>query len=48
MIEVCVLGVGALGPGLTDWAGGQELLRNPGAWQRQPTVVPPPGRLPPT
>jgi len=48
VIEVCVLGVGALGPGLTDWAGGQELLCNPGAWQRQPTLVPPPGRLPPT
>jgi Beta-ketoacyl synthase, N-terminal domain len=48
VIEVCVLGVGALGPGLADWAGGQALLRDPAAWQRQPTVVPPPGRLPPT
>lgn len=48
MIEVCVLGVGALGPGLADWAGGRALLRDPAAWQRQPTVVPPPGRLPPT
>lgn len=48
MIEACLLGVGALGPGLADWAGGRALLRDPAAWQRQPTVVPPPGRLPPT
>lgn len=48
MIDVAVLGIGVLGPGLADWAGGQALLREPQAWRRQPTVVPPPDRLPAT
>jgi len=48
MIEVRVLGIGALGPGLADWAGGRALLREPAAWHRRSTVVPPPGRLSPT
>jgi len=48
MIGVTVLGVGVLGPGLADWAGGQQLLREPSAWRAQPTVLPAPQRLPAT
>ena len=48
MIEVAVVGIGVLGPGLADWAGGQALLRDPAAWQSAATVVPAPQRLPPT
>lgn len=48
MIEVAVLGVGLLGPGLAGWADGQASLRDAAAWQRQATVVPPPQRLPAT
>ncbi len=48
MIEVAVLGIGVLGPGLANWTGGRALLREPSAWQRQPTLVPPPNRLPAT
>jgi len=47
-MHVAVLGVGVLGPGLADWGGGQALLREPSAWQRQPTAVPAPDRLPAT
>jgi hypothetical protein len=47
-LEVSVLGIGALGPGLADWATGAALLREPASWQRAPTVVPPPQRLPAT
>lgn len=47
-VKVKVLGLGLLGPGLADWAGGQGLLREPAGWQRAATVVPPPNRLPPT
>lgn len=43
-----ILGVGLLGPGLADWAGGAALLREPGRWQHSATVVPPPQRLPAT
>jgi hypothetical protein len=48
MLEVAVLGVGLLGPGLVDWAAGSAVLRTPTDWQQQPTQVPPPTRLPPT
>ena len=48
VLRVAVLGVGVLGPGLADWATGAALLRNPADWQLQPTLVPPPARLPPT
>jgi hypothetical protein len=41
-------GIGAAGPGLADWAAPAPLLRDPSAWQRQPTVVPAPARLPAT
>ncbi len=47
-LRVHVAGIGLLGPGLADWAGGQALLRDPAGWQRAATVVPPPNRLPPT
>lgn len=43
-----VIGIGLLGPGLADWAGGQAALREPSAWQRAATVVPAPNRLPAT
>jgi len=48
VIEVGVTGIGLLGPGLADWDSGQALLRDTAAWLRQPTLVPPPQRLPPT
>lgn len=47
-LEVSVLGVGLLGPGLADWATGAALLAGVQAWQQAPTVIPPPARLPPT
>ena len=47
-LHVAVLGIGLLGPGLADWASSAALLRDPTAWQRQPTVIPPPARLPAT
>lgn len=43
-----VVGIGLLGPGLADWAGGQALLRDAAAWRLQPTAVPAPQRLPAT
>jgi len=46
-MRVAVLGVGLLGPGLADWAGGQALLRAPAGWTPAPTVLPAPARLPP-
>jgi len=45
-LDLGVLGVGLLGPGLPNWAAGQALLRTPEHWQQTPTVVPPPTRLP--
>ena len=47
-LDVAVLGIGMLGPGLADWASGAALLRTPAQWQHQATQVPPPARLPPT
>jgi hypothetical protein len=44
---VKVLGIGVLGPALPDWPSAQALLREPAAWQRVPTVIPSPQRLPP-
>jgi len=45
-LHVGVRGIGLLGPGLDDWAGGAALLRDPMSWPSQPTVVPAPARLP--
>jgi len=47
-LSVEVLGIGLLGPGLADWASGALRLREPVTWRHEPTVVPPPARLPPT
>jgi hypothetical protein len=43
-----IVGIGLLGPGLADWAGGAALLREPARWQHMATVVPAPQRLPAT
>jgi hypothetical protein len=47
-LEVSVLGIGLLGPGLADWSTGAPMLAGVQAWQQAPTVIPPPVRLPPT
>jgi hypothetical protein len=47
-VAVRIAGIGLLGPGLSDWTSGEALLRDPAGWQRTPTVVPPPSRLPAT
>ncbi len=46
-LSVGICGVGLLGPGLSDWASGQALLREPGSWQPQATQVAAPTRLAP-
>ena len=48
MIRVAIASVGVLGPGLSDWASGQALLRDPGLWHNASTVVAAPSRLPAT
>jgi hypothetical protein len=48
VIDVGIVGIGLLGPGLDSWALGQALLRAPQTWQRQATAVPAPTRLPAT
>jgi Beta-ketoacyl synthase, N-terminal domain len=47
-LNVVVIGVGVLGPGLSDWASAQALLCETSAWQNTPTVVHAPQRLPAT
>jgi len=47
-LQVAVLGIGVLGPGLVDWTSVALFLRDPKTWQPQPTVIPPPARLPAT
>jgi hypothetical protein len=47
-LEVSVLGVGLLGPGLADWASGAALLAGAQTRQQAASVIPPPVRLPPT
>ena len=47
-LHVKVSGIGVLGPGLADWAGGQALLGDPSLWQAAATTVPAPHRLPST
>jgi hypothetical protein len=46
-LQVAVLGVGLIGPGLVDWASGHALLADPSRWTNTPTVLPAPARLPP-
>ncbi|MBL8342469.1 MAG: beta-ketoacyl synthase chain length factor [Rubrivivax sp.] len=43
-----VTGVGLLGPGLDDWAGGAARLADPATWAPRTTLVPAPARLPAT
>ncbi|HUP07922.1 MAG TPA: beta-ketoacyl synthase chain length factor [Caldimonas sp.] len=45
-IEVAVLGVGLVGPGLASWRDARAILRAPEAWREAPTVLAPPSRLP--
>ncbi|MEN9626896.1 MAG: hypothetical protein RJA10_122 [Pseudomonadota bacterium] len=47
-LEVGVAGLGLLGPGWADWPSARPQLLQPARWQRVPTVVPPPARLPAT
>jgi hypothetical protein len=47
-LEVSVLGIGLLGPGLADWATAAPVLAGSQPWQQAPTMIPPPARLPPT
>ena len=45
-LTVRLRGVGLLGPGLTDWASGASLLREPANWQPSATILGAPSRLP--
>jgi hypothetical protein len=47
-LRLGIAGIGLLGPGLADWDQGRAVLAEPARWDRQPTVVPPPARLPAT
>jgi hypothetical protein len=46
-LSVFLTGVGLLGPGLGDWAGGRVLLADPSRWVAAPTVLGTPAQLPP-
>ena len=48
VLHVGVAGIGLLGPGWADWPTAQPQLLDPSGWQRVPTVVPAPARLPAT
>jgi Beta-ketoacyl synthase, N-terminal domain len=47
-LRVEILGVGLVGPGLSDWPAAAPLLREPSRRTPIPTELPPPNRLPPT
>lgn len=47
-LSCSVVGIGLLGPGLSDWARGQHTLHDVAGWQRAPTEVGAPQRLPAT
>ena len=47
-LEVHVIGIGLLGPGLGSWALARPLLHDPAGWHTAATVVAPPARLPAT
>jgi Beta-ketoacyl synthase, N-terminal domain len=47
-LEVSVIGIGVLGPGLTHWTTAQLMWTGGAVWQHLPTVVPAPERLPAT
>lgn len=46
-LEVSILGIGLLGPGLPSWAAAQGVLRGLEPHADTPAVLPPPPRLPP-
>lgn len=45
-VEIDLLGVGLVGPGLPGWEAAGPVLSGQGAYQRQPAVVPAPNCLP--
>ena len=45
-IDVRVLGLGLIGPGLVSWDEGERVLRGDLPYVPAPAVVPPPQRLP--
>ena len=47
-LHLAVRSIGLLGPGLAGWQASAALLREPARWRSQATLLPPPGRLPPT
>jgi hypothetical protein len=47
-LEVSVIGIGVLGPGLPDWPHAQAFWTGAAQWQPSATVVPAPERLPAT
>ncbi|HRD99178.1 MAG TPA: 3-oxoacyl-ACP synthase, partial [Rubrivivax sp.] len=47
-LHTSITGIGLLGPGLPDWALGRDMLQDAARWQRRPTEVPAPQRLPAT
>ncbi|MGN6525115.1 MAG: beta-ketoacyl synthase chain length factor [Burkholderiaceae bacterium] len=47
MMQVDLLAIGLLGPGLADWTHGRAALRDPASWTSAPAVLPAPARLPP-
>lgn len=48
LVQVHVLGIGLVGPGLPDWSAAQAVLRGEQPWAMSPTRVPAPERLPAT
>ncbi len=46
-LSAYVNGVGLLGPGITNWAEGADILSGRHPWVSVPTVLPPPEGLPP-
>jgi hypothetical protein len=47
VLSVGLRGIGLQGPGFADWATGRAALNDPAQWLAAPTVLVPPGRLPP-
>jgi hypothetical protein len=47
-LEVSVIGIGVLGPGLSDWTNAKAVWTGAAQWQPSATVVPAPERLPAT
>ena len=46
-LEIGVVGIGLVGPGLASWRDSRAILRGDAAWHEVPTVLAPPSRLPP-